>query len=53
MMVRLAIAVECSAQIAMTTLHSAFETMGLLPNHDLRRLIFIDAPVVQILLILK
>jgi hypothetical protein len=29
--------VECSAKIAMTTLHSTFATIGLLSKHDLAR----------------
>jgi hypothetical protein len=37
MMVLREMSVECSAKIAMTTLHSAVVTMGLLPNHDLAR----------------
>jgi hypothetical protein len=41
MMVLPATAVECVAEIAMTTLPSAAEAMGLLPNHHARRLIFL------------
>jgi hypothetical protein len=37
MMVLREMSVECSAKIAMTTLHSSFATMGLLSNHDLPR----------------
>jgi hypothetical protein len=37
MMVLREMGVECSAKIAMTTLHSGLMTMGLLPNHDLTR----------------
>jgi len=37
MMVLREMTVECSAKIAMTTLHSGLMTMGLLPNHDLAR----------------
>jgi hypothetical protein len=48
MMVLLEIGVECSAKKAMTTLLSGAEAMCLLPNHDLSRLIFLAARVVQI-----
>jgi hypothetical protein len=48
MMVRHEIGVECSAKIAMTTLHSGFVTMGLLPNHDRPRRIFLDERFLQI-----
>jgi hypothetical protein len=43
MMVMLWKSVECSAKIAMTTLHRGRETMYLLPIHDLPRLICLDA----------
>jgi hypothetical protein len=43
MMVRLGNGVECSAKIAMTTLRSGSMAMGLLPNHVLRRRIFLEA----------
>ena len=45
--------VECSAKIAMTTLHSGRETVCLLPIHDLPRLIFLDAREVTNLLVLE
>ena len=45
--------VECSAKIAMTTLHRGREAMCLLPIHDLPRLIFLDAHGVTNLLILE
>jgi hypothetical protein len=48
MMVLLAVQVECSAKIAMTALHSRCKTMRLLPDHDLPRLIFLDAYGAQI-----
>jgi hypothetical protein len=48
MMVLLAVQVECSAKIAMTALHSRCKTMRLLPDHDLPRLIFLDADGAQI-----
>jgi hypothetical protein len=53
MMVTLWKSVECSAKIAMTTLHRGREAMCLLPIHDLPRLIFLDAPGVTNLLILE
>jgi hypothetical protein len=40
-MVLLCKRVECSAKIAMTTLRGAFAAMGLLPNPDITRLIFL------------
>src|SRR6266704_918061 len=43
MMVLLRNSVECSAKIAMTTLHRGRGAMCLLPIHDLPRLIFLDA----------
>jgi hypothetical protein len=48
MMVRLEISVECSAQIAMTTLRDGSAAMGLLPNRDRPRRIFLDARFLQI-----
>jgi hypothetical protein len=48
MMVLLSVQVEGSAKIAMTMLLSGLAAMGLLPNHDLSRRIFLDAGVVQI-----
>ena len=45
--------VECSAKIAMTTLHRGREAMCLLPIHDLPRLIFLDARGVTNLLMLE
>src|ERR1700720_3571265 len=48
MMVLLAMSVECSAKITMTTLLAGSGTMCLLPNHDLERLIFLAAHIVQI-----
>jgi hypothetical protein len=39
MMVALRKRVECSAEIAMTTLPGRFSAMRLLPKHDWRRLI--------------
>jgi hypothetical protein len=48
MMVLLAISVECPAKIAMTTLLAGSGTMCLLLNHDLARLIFLAAHIVQI-----
>jgi hypothetical protein len=51
MMVMLWKSVECSAKIAMTTLHRGREAMCLLPIHDLPRLIFLDAREVTNLLI--
>jgi hypothetical protein len=53
MMVMLWKSVECSAKIAMTTLHRGREAMCLLPIHDLPRLIFLDARGVTNLLILE
>jgi hypothetical protein len=53
MMVMLWKSVECSAKIAMTTLHRGREAMCLLPIHDLPRLIFLDAREVTNLLILE
>jgi hypothetical protein len=43
MMVLLGKSVECFAKIAMTALLSGPSAMGLLPNHDLPRRIFLDA----------
>jgi hypothetical protein len=53
MMVLLWKGVECSAKIAMTTLHGGRAAMCLLPIHDPPRLIFLDAREVTDLLILK
>jgi hypothetical protein len=53
MMVLLRKSVECSAKIAMTTLHRGRGAMCLLPIHDPPRLIFLDARGVTDLLILK
>jgi hypothetical protein len=53
MMVLLRKSVECSAKIAMTTLHRGRGAMCLLPIHDLPRLIFLDARDVTNLLILE
>ena len=52
-MVLLGKSVECSAKIAMTTLHRGRGAMRLLPIHDPPRLIFLDARGVTDLLILK
>jgi hypothetical protein len=40
--------VECSAKIAMTVLHGAAATMGLLPDCGLWRRIFLDAAAARI-----
>jgi hypothetical protein len=48
MMVLPAMSVECSAKIEMTALLAGSGTMCLLPNHDLARLIFLAAHIVQI-----
>jgi hypothetical protein len=48
MMVLLSKAVECSAKIAMTALPSRGAAMRLLPEHDLRRRIFLDADAARI-----
>jgi hypothetical protein len=48
MMVLLGKGVECPAKIAMTALRSGSGAMGLLPNHDLPRRIFLDAYAGQI-----
>jgi hypothetical protein len=40
--------VECPAKKAMTPLPDVFGTMGLLPDYDLPRLIFLDARAVYI-----
>jgi hypothetical protein len=53
MMVLLWKGVECSAKIAMTTLHKGRAAMCLLPIHDLPRFILLDARDVTDLLILK
>jgi hypothetical protein len=47
MMVLRKMSVECSAKIAMTTLPGEVGAMCLLPNHDLRRRIFLDAHLAQ------
>jgi hypothetical protein len=40
--------VECSAKIAMTALHAAFVAMGLFPNVDPSRRIFLEARFMRI-----
>jgi hypothetical protein len=40
--------VECSAKIAMTTLLTRLATMGLLPDRDLPRRIFLEGRVARI-----
>jgi len=47
-MVRLQRSVECFAKIAMTTLRGWLATMGLLPDRDLPRRIFLARCAVQI-----
>jgi hypothetical protein len=47
MMVSLWKGVECFAKIAMTALPDGREAMGLLPNYDPPRLIFLDAGVLH------
>jgi hypothetical protein len=43
MMVMLRKAVECPAKIAMTALRNSREAVSLLPYHDLRQRIFLNA----------
>jgi hypothetical protein len=47
MMVLRGKAVECSAKIAMTALLNGSAAMGLLPNHDLARRIYLAVSAVQ------
>jgi hypothetical protein len=48
MMVLPMMRVECSAKIAMSVLPGISATMGLLPDCDLRRRIFLDADAARI-----
>jgi hypothetical protein len=48
MMVLLKRRVECSAKIAMTPLIGAFGAIDLLPNYDLRGVIFLEVRIAQI-----
>jgi len=48
MMVLLSKGVECSAKIAMTALPSRSAAMGLLPEHDWPRCIFLGAHAARI-----